>query len=120
MSQATLFGLSWHKWFAICLNSQTANSELKPSVSGLMSAENGATNHRVFLISFIKYIFHPVTHINQQMHVIALQNVRKVYKLLLHVSAARRPPQQVSTTQQLKHKYITVETQNEILGYIKC
>jgi hypothetical protein len=54
------------------------------------------------------------------MHVIALQNVRKVYKLLLHVSAARRRPQQVSTTQQLKHKYITVETQNEILGYIKC
>jgi len=31
-----------HKCIEICLNSKTANSELNPYVSALMSAENGA------------------------------------------------------------------------------
>ena len=53
------------------------------------------------------------------MHEIPLWNVRNVYKLP-HVSTARRHPQEVSTAKQLKHQYVTVETQNEILGYLKC
>ena len=53
------------------------------------------------------------------MHEIPLWNVRNVYKLP-HVSTARSHPQKVSTKKQLNHQYVTVETQNEILGYLKC
>ena len=53
------------------------------------------------------------------MHEIVLWNVLNVYKLP-HVSTARCYPKEVSTTKQLKLQYVTVETQNEILGYLKC
>jgi len=53
------------------------------------------------------------------MHEIVLWNVLNVYKLP-HVSTARCYPKEVSTAKQLKHQYVTVETQNEILGYLKC
>jgi hypothetical protein len=47
------------KCFAICLNNKNANFELKPFVSGLMSAEGAAYKPPCVLISCVQYVIHP-------------------------------------------------------------
>jgi hypothetical protein len=53
------------------------------------------------------------------MHIIDLQNVRKIYKLL-HASAPTFQPQGVSNTKEHKYQYINLEIQCQILKYLKC